>query len=315
MAPKVSIIIPTYNRAKLILETLDSIESQTHTNWECIVVDDGSTDETEMLLTAYIRKDARFQYHKRPQSMPKGANSCRNYGFGLSNGEFINWFDSDDVMLPQKLELQLQELSERIDCYMCVCQTLVFEDTVKNILPLPENKIFSEDPLNDYITHDVKLLTPTPLFRRDFLETNQLQFDENLQQSQEWDFFIKVFRIATHYTAISEPLVLLRKHGSSITYGKKTPERLMSSYNARKKLFQGNSAFSEKTLAVLRKSVVVFYGDFLSHGFFPEANIVRRDINSNLFNFTFVPKLKMNLAYLSYRLTGKGHYFTKGSRW
>lgn len=60
----ISIIIPTYNRSHLIRETLDSILAQTHKNWECIVVDDGSTDETEDVLNEYVKKDNRFQYHK-----------------------------------------------------------------------------------------------------------------------------------------------------------------------------------------------------------------------------------------------------------
>ena len=96
--PIVSIIIPTYNRAHLISETLDSILTQTYTHWECIVVDDGSDDSTAELLAGYCKKDARFQYHQRPNDRPKGANACRNYGFELCKGEYINWFDSDDLM-------------------------------------------------------------------------------------------------------------------------------------------------------------------------------------------------------------------------
>ena len=79
MKPLVSIIIPTYNRAHLIAETLDSIIAQTYTNWECIVVDDGSTDPTDELMETYCKKDSRFQYYHRPKNRPKGANACRNY--------------------------------------------------------------------------------------------------------------------------------------------------------------------------------------------------------------------------------------------
>lgn len=81
--PLVSIIIPTYNRAHLIGETLDSVMAQTYTNWECIVVDDGSTDNTAELLVVYCNKDNRFQYHHRPKDRPKGANAYRNYGIDV----------------------------------------------------------------------------------------------------------------------------------------------------------------------------------------------------------------------------------------
>ena len=65
--PLVSIIIPTYNRAHLIKETLDSVLTQTYTNWECIIVDDGNSDNTEEVINSYIAKDQRFKYCHRPQ--------------------------------------------------------------------------------------------------------------------------------------------------------------------------------------------------------------------------------------------------------
>ena len=80
----ISIIIPTYNRAHLINDTLNSIIAQTYTNWECIVVDDASTDNTASILEGYINKDSLFQYNIRPNIKPKGANACRNFGFEIS---------------------------------------------------------------------------------------------------------------------------------------------------------------------------------------------------------------------------------------
>ena len=79
--PLVSIIIPTYNRAHFIGETLESVLAQTYHNWECIVIDDGSTDYTDELMEFYCEKDSRIQYYHRPSHKPKGANACRNYGF------------------------------------------------------------------------------------------------------------------------------------------------------------------------------------------------------------------------------------------
>lgn len=101
---KVSIIIPTFNRADLISETLDSIVDQTYVNWECIIVDDDSTDNTPKIIESFTRKDARFKYHNRPLTKKKGANSCRNYGLDLSTGDFIQFFDSDDIMKPNCIE-------------------------------------------------------------------------------------------------------------------------------------------------------------------------------------------------------------------
>ena len=96
--PLVSIIVPTFNREYLIGETLDSVLVQTYTNWECIVVDDGSTDETEKIIKTYVDSDSRFQCHKRPKTRLKGANACRNYGFEMSKGDYLIFLDSDDLL-------------------------------------------------------------------------------------------------------------------------------------------------------------------------------------------------------------------------
>ena len=82
--PKISILIPVYNREFLVAETLQSIADQTYTNWECILVDDGSTDNTEAVVEGFIEEDSRFQYFKRPDTMPKGGNVCRNIAFSFT---------------------------------------------------------------------------------------------------------------------------------------------------------------------------------------------------------------------------------------
>ncbi|MFT5892137.1 MAG: glycosyltransferase involved in cell wall biosynthesis, partial [Dokdonia sp.] len=103
MDVKISIIIPAYNREAIIGETLRSIQKQTFTNWECIVVDDGSSDATFQVVTAFAKADSRIKLHKRPEQLLKGANACRNYGFEMSEGAYVNWFDSDDLMLETHL--------------------------------------------------------------------------------------------------------------------------------------------------------------------------------------------------------------------
>ena len=102
----ISIIIPVYNRANLIKETLDSIKLQTYTNWECIIVDDGSIDDTIGVIKKTIECDIRFKIFKRPIKLNKGPSSCRNYGVSLCSGKYIQFFDSDDIMHPDHLKLK-----------------------------------------------------------------------------------------------------------------------------------------------------------------------------------------------------------------
>src|SRR5690606_2722846 len=217
--PLVSIIVPTYNRTHLIGETLDSIIAQTYTNWECLVVDDGSTDNTDEVLQGYIQKDPRFKYFHRPDIHKPGGNGARNYGFLQSKGEYVNWFDSDDLMHCEKLEKQVKALHGSIYNF-AVCQTLVFEGQKDNILGLRHEKIFSKNPLEDFMMHKIKFLTQAPFFRKSFIEKYDLSFDEELKASQEWEFFCRILFYSPRYKVDETPLVLLRKHSDRISSGK-----------------------------------------------------------------------------------------------
>lgn len=108
----VSIIIPTYNRSNLIGETLMSIQQQSYQNWECIVIDDGSTDNTEETVRKFIQEDSRFLYFNRPDERPGGGNGARNYGYLMSNGKYIKWLDSDDLLGEYLLEKEIETIEK-----------------------------------------------------------------------------------------------------------------------------------------------------------------------------------------------------------
>jgi len=101
----VSVVIPTYNRAALVTGAIRSVLSQTYENFEIIVVDDGSDDDTEARIRSEFGGDARVRYFKQTNG---GVSSARNFGIRESRGEFIALLDSDDVWLPGKLELQIE---------------------------------------------------------------------------------------------------------------------------------------------------------------------------------------------------------------
>ena len=153
----VSIIIPIFNRAHLIKETLNSILNQSYTNWECILVDDGSTDKTKETILKYCQNDSRISYFERPQQMLKGANSCRNYGFENSKGYYIQWFDSDDLMHYDKLKLQVE--------YALIYQAdvVITNHSIKQKTELLENnkpKVYTKsDYYIKYILGDHPVLT------------------------------------------------------------------------------------------------------------------------------------------------------------
>jgi glycosyltransferase involved in cell wall biosynthesis len=124
----VTIIIPTYNRANLIAETLDSVLAQTYTNWECIIVDDRSTDGTNIILKEYSILDSRFVFVSKPLALKQGASVSKNLGLQMANGEYIQFLDSDDILAENKLEKQITCLKNENKKAISVCKTCCFKE-------------------------------------------------------------------------------------------------------------------------------------------------------------------------------------------
>ncbi|MFL1012233.1 glycosyltransferase family 2 protein [Flavisericum labens] len=208
--PLVSIIIPTYNRAHLIGETLDSVLAQTYTNWECIVVDDGSTDHTAEVLKNYCQNDKRIQYHRRPVNKPKGANACRNYGFEVSKGGMLIFFDSDDKMTPDHIDLKVFHLL-RTNADYVISKTKYFNTDL-----VDEFYNFSPDDINahNYITQKVNWLTYDLGVKSSIAK--RIRFNEILQSGQEFNYFSKLTLISTNAVFIDAYLTLRRYHKASI---------------------------------------------------------------------------------------------------
>lgn len=129
---KVSVIIPTYNRAHTIKVALDSVLNQTYSNWECLVIDDGSTDNTEILMSDYIRQDNRIKYLIRPGFKTKGAATCRNIGLDHITGDYIQFLDSDDYIAHNKFESQLKLLENENVSTISTCKYGVLNPSWKN---------------------------------------------------------------------------------------------------------------------------------------------------------------------------------------
>ncbi len=165
--PLVSIIIPTFNRAHLIGETLDSVLAQTYENWECIIVDDGSTDNTAEVVNGYIQKDSRFQFYHRPIEKINGASSCRNFGLSLSKGVFVIFLDSDDLLLEYCLANRILKVSEKSDLNFWVFPMFVeSENQERTIKEIP----FSKSYLIDFLSYKIHWGIMCTLWEANFLK-------------------------------------------------------------------------------------------------------------------------------------------------
>jgi glycosyltransferase involved in cell wall biosynthesis len=231
----VSILIPNYNKAKYIGETLDSILAQTYTNWECIVVDDHSTDNSWEILENYASKDARFKIYKRPNHLPKGGNVCRNYAFELSKGEFIQWFDSDDLLDSNNLNYKQKELTSDAALDFVICNLKAFENTIEDSTDYISLDL-SQTNINyalHYFIGDFWIGTPVPLFRKTFLLKFNNFFNEHLKRDQEAEFFIRILLTKPKFNFLSETFVYWRQISESITtnyFNKEQGQRLLESY-------------------------------------------------------------------------------------
>lgn len=125
----VSIIVPCYNQGEFLNETLESVFNQTYSNWECLIINDGSTDNTEEIAKDWINKDNRFIYYFKDNV---GVSDTRNLGLQKAKGEFIQFLDADDLLANEKLSVSVKTItSNQVDV---VCTNyLVFSDSLNNL--------------------------------------------------------------------------------------------------------------------------------------------------------------------------------------
>lgn len=125
--PLITIIVPVHNREGLLPATLESVRVQTYTDWECIVVDDHSTDGSLAIAQYYTELDTRFKVAALPETK-RYANAARNYGISLAKGDFVNFLDSDDLFHPKKLEVQVAQFQISPELDVVTCQSGTFKD-------------------------------------------------------------------------------------------------------------------------------------------------------------------------------------------
>ncbi len=212
--PLVSVVIPARNRGQYILQALDSVFAQTFTDYEIIVVDDGSTDNTRELLTPLIQKGA-VRYERQEA---KGVSAARNHGIRLAHAPYIAFLDSDDLFLPTKLEKQLGVFSSEKDLGFVHCSFSKFDDEGRN-LGLRDTSRFQGQIYPDMLLEwSVLMAMPCMLMRAEVLKEVG-GFDEQMTWAEDLDLWR---RIARRYRVgvVPEALVKVRVHATSTSYDK-----------------------------------------------------------------------------------------------
>jgi glycosyltransferase involved in cell wall biosynthesis len=317
----ISIIIPTYNRASMLDAVLNSIHEQSYTNWECLVVDDGSTDTSKETVRQWIARDPRIKWLERPSSKKKGANACRNFGLEKSQGSYINWFDSDDLFLTTKLEKQVSRL-EDTDYECCICMTERYDAVQKKSFGLRAEGITSDDILNDYIQFNIFWTTGAPLWRKSFLLENNLTWDEDLQQSQDYDFHIRAISTSTHYCTIDEVLEQIVRHEQNMSNAVlDSHDKILSNVKVRFKALKfQHQLLNDASKRELFNKMFYFFRTATLQGNVKTSKAVFRFLKESK---PFVEKSisfekgifnRWKFGMLLYNLTGKGERFLKPNK-
>lgn len=201
--PLVSIVIPTYNRAELISATIRSIQDSDFSDWECVVVDDGSNDGTWGILESLVQSDPRIRRLRREQ-VPKGACTCRNIGWRASVSDYVLFLDSDDLLHRETLknfQLQRQDGVEYDFCVFGYAKFLEEEDLQRD-LPIHLGDDSVPDLLR-FLKHENPWMTGSVIWSKKFLAVLG-GWNEEISQSQDWEIHCRALLLEPKYTKIEK---------------------------------------------------------------------------------------------------------------
>ncbi|SHG11509.1 Glycosyltransferase involved in cell wall bisynthesis [Flavobacterium micromati] len=212
----VTIIMATYNRAHFIAEMLRSIQKQSFSNWECLIIDDGGTDNTLEIITPILNDDSRFSYHSRTANYQKGLPGTRNYGLDLAKGEYIIFFDDDDIIHPDNLKIVVSVIKSN-NADFCHYQKHSFQNIRPDMATtqiIVEGNI-NKDAIKKVITQEIGLASCTVLWTKECFAN--IRFNESLMYAEEWECYIRIISENFKGVIISNVLYYNRKHSNSNT--------------------------------------------------------------------------------------------------
>lgn len=207
--PLVSVVIPTYNSVCYLTEAIDSVLAQTFQDFEILVVDDGSTDETATILEEKYKDRIRY-LHKANG----GVSSARNFGIQRAQGKYIAFLDADDIWMPEKLATQIEALAKDEKSKVCYSSLLICDEDLNYVgLNLSPRR---DDIISDLLLIGNVVATPSSVIAEMELFHEVGAFDVGLSQCADWEMWIRL-STKTGFIYIDQPLVKYRQHGSNMS--------------------------------------------------------------------------------------------------
>lgn len=220
--PAVSAIIPTYNRASLLVEAVESALTQRRPPDEILVIDDGSRDDTAARMAAY---GERVRYVRQANAGPSAA---RNHGFRFARGEYLALLDSDDLWTPDRLERQLEVLTRHPETDVLFGREVLFgtgqPDRDWNLHDPEVRRVLAQttgplSPVLPLLIRENVVPTSTALFRRALLDRAG-GIDESLRQAEDWDLWLRFALAGARFAHVPAPLCRRRMHDSNLIHDK-----------------------------------------------------------------------------------------------
>ena len=213
--PLISVIVPCFNQAKFLSEALQSVFDQSWQNWECIIVNDGSPDNTEQIADEWCAKDTRFKYFKQEN---KGVSAARNAGLKIAKGDFIQFLDGDDVIRKDKFTRSITAAGNNSYPDLVISNFMMFYENPDQLSAPYCNLKEADFNYTDFLLKwDVDFTIPIHcgLFRSSLIAG--FLFNENLKGREDWFMWLQAIKRAEQVYFLDEPMALYRINSAGAT--------------------------------------------------------------------------------------------------
>jgi hypothetical protein len=234
--PLISIIIPCFNQGEFLNETLLSVYNQSYPHWECLIINDGSTDNSENIAKTWVNKDHRFKYFYKNNN---GVSAARNFALKKINGNYIQFLDADDLLDIRKLELSLNALdtSQSENKQIVISNFRMFSDNA-NVTSEPycslNKALFTYENLLYKWNESFSIPIHCGFFETSLFDT--IRFPENLTAQEDWIVWVKLFKLNIEVVFLDKPLAFYRQNPNSRTMTKSLFEDQIKAYEHLKEI-------------------------------------------------------------------------------
>jgi glycosyltransferase involved in cell wall biosynthesis len=262
--PLVSIVIPTKNRSDLLRETIASVRAQSYSNWEALIVDDGSTDDTPQVLRELAAADPRLRPLRNPGPR-SGACACRNLGARSAAGQYVIFLDSDDALAPHCLQRRVQVMEAHPEIDFAVFPTRLFANTIGDRAAY-WNMFTAESDLDRFLRLDVPWQTAGPIWRKASL-SRVGPWDERIRSWQDWEFHIRALLSGARYLRVPEPDSYWRSlRPGSISHAARSHRHVVNRVGVLKRITLRLHSSNQMTPFRRRVLTIQFYRHSFGHG-------------------------------------------------